>query len=153
MTLHTGNGCTIGNNGDFTGDLITPNCNIAAPGQATNAGCQILSPNTASFGTGFNAESGGVYATEWTSDVISIWFFPRSAIPADIASGSPDPTSWGTAAASFSGGCQIDSFFVNQQIVSVTLIHATIIDFSRYSIRPSAATGQATSGLRTLSAL
>ena len=117
MTLHTGAGCTITNNGMFSGTLGTTNCDINAAGQATNAGCQINSPSTASFGTGFNAGQGGVYATEWTSDAISIWFFPRSAIPSDITSGSPDPTTWGSATASFSGGCDIDQFFMNNQIV------------------------------------
>ena len=117
MTLHTGPGCSITNNGAFSGTLGTTNCDINAAGQATNAGCQINTPNSASYGNGFNAGQGGVYATEWTSQAISIWFFPRSAIPSDIASGSPDPTSWGAATASFAGGCNIDQFFNNQQIV------------------------------------
>jgi Glycosyl hydrolases family 16 len=121
MTLHTGSGCAITNNGEFTGTLATTNCNINAPGQATNAGCQINTPSTASFGTGFNADNGGVYVTEWTSEAISIWFFSRGAIPSDIASGNPDPTNWGAATAAFAGGCEIDSFFMNQQIVSKTL--------------------------------
>ena len=117
MTLHTGPGCSITNNGAFSGTLGTTNCDINAAGQATNAGCQINTPNSASYGSGFNAGQGGVYATEWTSQAISIWFFPRSAIPSDIASGSPDPTSWGAATASFAGGCNVDQFFNNQQIV------------------------------------
>lgn len=116
MTLHTGAGCSVSNNGMFSGQILTPDCDVDAPGQSTNAGCQIQTSNTASFGTGFNSEQGGVYATEWTSEAISIWFFPRSAIPADIGSGTPDPSGWGTATASFSG-CEIDQFFNNNQIV------------------------------------
>ena len=101
MTLHTGPGCVISNTGNFSGTLGTTNCDIAAAGQVTNAGCQINTANTASYGTAFNAGKGGVYATEWTSQAISIWFFPRTAIPSDITSGAPDPNSWGSATASF----------------------------------------------------
>lgn len=117
MALHTGPGCSITNNGGFTGSITTPNCDVNAGGQATNAGCQILTSNSASYGTGFNQQQGGVYATEWTSSAISVWFFPRSAIPSDIAAGTPDPSNWGVPTSSFAGGCDIDQFFTNHQIV------------------------------------
>lgn len=117
MTLHTGPGCSIDKTG-FTGSVATSNCDVNAPGQATNAGCTIDSASSASYGTGFNSAGGGVYATEWTSEGISIWFFPRGSIPADVTSGSPDPSTWGEPAASFSGsGCDINSHFGPQQIV------------------------------------
>ncbi len=101
----------------FSGSITTPNCFVDAPGQSTNAGCQIDTTNTQTYGAGFNSNGGGVYATEWTSQAINIYFFPRSGIPSDIASGDPDPTTWGTPVASFSGGCEIDSFFNNLNIV------------------------------------
>ena len=77
----------------------------------------ILNDNTQSFGDGFNKADGGVYATEWTDSAINIWFFANSSVPSDIKSGSPDPTGWGTPAASFSGDCDISSHFSNLQIV------------------------------------
>ncbi|OAL26150.1 hypothetical protein AYO20_10203 [Fonsecaea nubica] len=117
MTLHTNAGCSISNNGMFSGSVATSNCDIKAAGQATNAGCSISTPNDATYGTGFNDAEGGVYATEWTSSAINIWFFSRSAIPSDISSGSPDPGNWGQPLASFGGSCNIDEFFNNQQIV------------------------------------
>lgn len=116
MTLHTSDGCTINNSG-FTGTLSTSNCYINAPGQSNNAGCGIDSTSSQSYGDGFNAIGGGVYATEWTSDAIKIWFFPRGSIPSDITSGSPDPSGWGTPAAAFAGDCDIDSHFSAQNIV------------------------------------
>ena len=156
MTLHTDAGCSITNNGKYTGTMTTSNCNVAAAGQSTNAGCQINTPSSASYGTGFNSNGGGVYATEWTSDEISIWFFPRSAIPSDITSGSPDPTGWGTATASFSGGCDIDSHFQNLQIVcSFTKLPyrlQLILVLHRCLIRLSAETGLVAFGLLTLHA-
>ncbi|KAF1353710.1 concanavalin A-like lectin/glucanase domain-containing protein [Delphinella strobiligena] len=118
MTLHTSDGCSITNDGNFTGSMETDNCYIYAEGQTTNAGCSIDSSDTETYGTGFNDIGGGVYATEWTDDSISIWFFPRSAVPSDIAAGTPSPSSsWGTPAAQFEGGCDIPKFFQDNQLV------------------------------------
>ena len=145
MTLHTNAGCAITNNGQYTGTMSTSNCNVGAAGQSTNAGCQINCPSTGSYGTAFNAGGGGVYATEWTSDEISIWFFPRSAIPSDISSGSPNPTSWGPATAAFSGGCDIDTHFENLQIVFDTTFcgdWAGSVWSSDHSCSPKASTCQ-----------
>lgn len=52
---------------------------IGAPGQTSNAGCGIESSSPSSFGTSLNAAGGGVYAMQWTSKLIKIWFFPRNA--------------------------------------------------------------------------
>lgn len=117
MTLHTGAGCSIDQSG-FSGKLSTSNCDVNAPGQANNAGCGIDLASSQSYGTGFNSNGGGVYATEWTSEAISIWFFPRGSIPSDINGPNPDPSGWGTPSARFGGsGCDIDSHFKPQQIM------------------------------------
>ena len=116
MTLHTSDGCSLQNTG-FSGNLDTSNCYVDASGQSPNSGCAIMNGNTQSFGSGFNDAGGGVYATEWTGDAISVWFFPSSSIPSDISSGNPDPTGWGTPAAKFAGSCDIDSHFNDLQIV------------------------------------
>jgi len=116
VTLHTSDGCSISNTG-MTGTLNTTNCYGNAPSQPTNAGCAVLSSDTKTFGSGFNAAGGGVYATERTSSGISVWFFSRNSIPADITKGSPNPPSWGTPAAHFAGGCKIDDHFKDMQIV------------------------------------
>jgi hypothetical protein len=104
FTLHTSSGCSFSAGDCGAGDGTT--------------GCPIKSTNPQTYGSGFNAIGGGVYAVEWTSQTISIWFFPRTSIPSDIASGSPDPTTWGAASAQFSGsGCDIDQYFSNNNIV------------------------------------
>lgn len=117
MTLHTGPNCGITNNNMFTGSIATKNCDVNAPGQSNNAGCGILANNANTYGAGLSAIGGGVYATEWTSNAISIWFFPRNAIHGNINSGSPDPTTWGAPLAQFQGACNIDGSVFNQQIV------------------------------------
>lgn len=135
VALHTGPGCSISGGGGssdtspnsggtdsaqaiFSGNVQTSNCDIAASGQATNAGCAITSSDSSTYGSGLNSANGGVYATEWNSDVIRVWFFPRGSIPSDIDSGSPSPGSWGAPMAAFgSASCDIDSAFKDQQIV------------------------------------
>ncbi|KAI9734617.1 MAG: hypothetical protein M1834_002218 [Cirrosporium novae-zelandiae] len=115
MTLHTSSGCSITNSGDFTGTEYSSDC---YGGDNDNTGCQIQgSTNTATYGDDFNSAGGGVYATEWTSDVIQIWFFESGSIPSDITSGSPVPSGWGTPLAKFSLSCDIDSHFIDMEIV------------------------------------
>ncbi|KAF7712634.1 Endo-1,3(4)-beta-glucanase [Penicillium ucsense] len=116
VTLHTSNGCSIQNSG-FTGLLDTANCYVEAAGQSANSGCAITSNSGQSYGDGFNQAGGGVYATEWTSAGIKVWFFPRSGIPWDISIGKPNPATWGMPTAAFAGSCNIDSHFNNLQLV------------------------------------
>ncbi|PSS22831.1 glycoside hydrolase family 16 protein [Amorphotheca resinae ATCC 22711] len=115
ITLHTSPGCTLGSTGSLpTSNLSNTNCNTGNG----NDGCSFSTANTEAFGTGFNAIGGGIYAMEWTSSAIKVYFFPRYSIPADITAGHPDPTRWGMPMASFSGsGCDIDSHFGQHAIV------------------------------------
>jgi hypothetical protein len=119
MTLHTGPGCQIGQDTtQFAGDVITGNCDIAAENQGKNVGCSIENPSSKSYGAGLNAIGGGVYATQWTPEAISVYFFPRDSVPADVLGDNPDPTGWGKPAAKFaSGGCDIENTFKQQKMV------------------------------------
>lgn len=118
MTLHTGPGCTIGSDTtQFAGNVTTKNCDVKAKGQMDNAGCSIADRSTKSYGAGLNANGGGVYATQWTSDAISVFFFPRGSVPEDVLGDNPDPSGWGKPSAKFEGGCDIEDTFKQQQIV------------------------------------
>ncbi|KAL9105011.1 MAG: hypothetical protein Q9163_000108 [Psora crenata] len=113
MTLHTSSGCSINKSG-FSGTVGTTDCGNSE----ANQGCGIFSKNGNSFGTGFNAIGGGVYATEWTSEAISIWFWPRNRIPSDVVhSANPRPDTWGTPVAKYAGACTIDRHFRDMQII------------------------------------
>lgn len=87
-------------------------------------GCTQAAGGETSYGDGFNANGGGVYALDWTSDHINVWFWPRGSQPSDLSE-SPDPAGWGKPTASFVGRgefdsavtCEIDSHFRNQAIV------------------------------------
>lgn len=83
-------------------------------------GCGFDTKDTNNYGTAFNRNGGGVYALEWTSSIIRVFFFPRQSIPADISTESPhpNPSTWGKPIAAFSGdGCDIDQHFKNHKIV------------------------------------
>ncbi|PVH81091.1 glycoside hydrolase family 16 protein [Cadophora sp. DSE1049] len=111
MTLHTGDTCTISGTQSL-GTLQTNDCN-----QNNGYGCSISSSSPISYGDSFNSANGGVYATQWTSDYIRIWYFPRSSIPEDIVNGEPDPSNWGLPDGNFQGNCDVDANFAEHQIV------------------------------------
>jgi hypothetical protein len=116
ITLHTSAGCTINTSGSASGiTLSSPDCNN---NNAYN-GCGVSTSNTQNYGAGFNNIGGGVYAMQWTSSAIKVWFFPRNAIPGDITNSNPNPNNWGAPTVSFNGGsgCNIDSHFSQMQIV------------------------------------
>jgi len=115
ISLHTSSGCTMDGSGSLsTSSLASGDCH-AGNG---NTGCGFSTGDSSGYGNGFDAVGGGVYAMEWTSQSIKVFFFPRSSIPADITSGTPNVAGWGTPVASFSGsGCDIDSHFSNNNIV------------------------------------
>lgn len=118
MAAHTGPGMAITKNEKYSGELLTPNCDVNAPGQPNNAGCLISDNDTNTYGAGFNKNGGGVFATELNSKGINIWFFPRDKIPADITAGKPSPcNNWGTPRGSFTGNFTTTNHFRDLRIV------------------------------------
>jgi hypothetical protein len=123
VTLHTGPGCTLDDNpksGSFSGNVLSTHCESSA---SSNSGCGISDPNPNSYGQGFNDIGGGVYAHLWDHTGISVWQFPRTSIPQDISSGSPDPSSWPTPFAFFStSSCDVASHFYQHSLVIDTTL-------------------------------
>lgn len=115
MTLHTSPGCTP--HPDSSGQTGSPVANADCGAGGGYNGCGVVSPNPTSYGTAFNANGGGVYATLWTSSGIKIWYFASRDVPQDIRSGIPNPDGWGVPAANFAG-CDFDSKFRDLNIVS-----------------------------------
>jgi len=116
ITLHTSAGCNINTAGSQYGtNLQHSNCNQ----DNGNTGCGATTTTANAYGDSFNSIGGGVYAMQWESSGIYVWFFPRGNIPADITNGRPVTGNWGTPVVAFNGGsgCNIDSFFKNQNII------------------------------------
>ncbi|CAN8099730.1 unnamed protein product [Discula destructiva] len=122
MTLHTSDSCTMtAGEGASSTFVESSSGDCGAPSGSGSTGCQQQQSQggNANYGAGFNAAGGGVYAMEWTSETISVWFFPRSSIPSGLGSGdSVDSSVLGTPLAQFVGGdgCDIDERFGDHKI-------------------------------------
>ena len=116
MTLHTSPNCAVTGG---SGGLLQPysqDCNTAVNG---NEGCSFHETNPASYGTTLNQDGGAIYAMEWTSDGISIWWWGGgNPAPADVLGDNPDPTAWGPPSSQWAGdGCVWDQHFLTHQII------------------------------------
>ncbi|KAI0345607.1 hypothetical protein BDW22DRAFT_893701 [Trametopsis cervina] len=118
MGLHTEPGCTLANSSVQTSTLInSTDCSIFAD---NNSGCIVTNPNTTSYGPAFAATGGGIFVTEFATKGISIWFFPRSSIPASLQGNQStiDTSTLGTPIGNWpSSGCNINQFFEPQELV------------------------------------
>ncbi|QRV79827.1 glycoside hydrolase family 16 protein [Ceratobasidium sp. AG-Ba] len=116
MALHTSQGCTLAPDAQMTGKIVSNDCYNSTNG---NQGCIVQMPEN-SYGQAFAQNGGGVYALEWSSTGkgFQAWFFPRNAIPVDMASAHPDPSTWGTPTAAWpESGCDSSKHFGPQTLI------------------------------------
>ncbi|KAI0761695.1 concanavalin A-like lectin/glucanase domain-containing protein [Trametes elegans] len=125
VTLHTSSGCSMPSSDpnvlNIAGTLVaSTNC---AAADTANAGCGVRGSESNSYGSTFNSNGGGVYATLWDEDGIKTWFFPRSSIPSDLSSGAPQPSGWGTPMASFpASSCDPFKYFYQHTAIFDTTL-------------------------------
>lgn len=109
----------LGSNGQ-----IANNCDVNAAGQWANQGCAQTS-KALPAGTAFNnVANGGVVALEWDLAYgFKQYYFPRTSVPADITSGTPNPATWGTpsAALAFGTTCPTNYFNNMRMILNICL--------------------------------
>ncbi|TFK38093.1 concanavalin A-like lectin/glucanase domain-containing protein [Crucibulum laeve] len=113
MALHTLPGCfqsTPANQMGTSGEL-----DCSQP-----SGCLVTETAPNSFGQGFAAAGGGVFAAQF--DVAGIWFWSRPNIPQSIlqstSTSSLDVSDWGAPSASYPvSGCDITKFFTAQNLI------------------------------------
>ena len=157
-TIHTDVGCTIPSSSStklaISGNVVGgTNCAALTTG---NQGCGIRASTNNSFGVGFNANGGGVYASmltecltcliliifflvKWDTTGVAVYFFSRGSVPADISAGAPEPNSWGQALARWpAASCAPFQFFYNHSaIFDTTLWCAMLSDQSNALILSS----------------
>ncbi|CAL1695891.1 unnamed protein product [Somion occarium] len=122
VTWHTGPNCTLTPTSQFTGTIASrtdgsPNliCDGTKP---PSAGCGITEWSRASYGPTFDAQGGGVFAMKWDDEGIAVWNFYRAAVPKDIQSGQPSPSSWGQpVAVLLPDNCNIAENFIDHSII------------------------------------
>ncbi|KZT66764.1 glycoside hydrolase family 16 protein [Daedalea quercina L-15889] len=113
MALHTDAGCNASSSATFSGTIGETNCN-------SSSGCQFSEAQSNSYGEGFAAAGGGVFATLWDNTQIAIWFWTRSSVPSSVSSAtsSVDISDWGTPSANYTtGACDLSTSFAAQQLV------------------------------------
>ncbi|KAJ3513119.1 hypothetical protein NLJ89_g3130 [Agrocybe chaxingu] len=124
-TIHTDIGCTLASTSAnalaISGRVIDgTNCAALTTG---NQGCGIRASTSNSFGAGFNANGGGVYAMKWDSTGIAVYFFPRGSVPADITAEVPQPDTWGAAQARWpAASCDPFKYFNNHHAIFDTTL-------------------------------
>ncbi|KAF2682506.1 glycoside hydrolase family 16 protein [Lentithecium fluviatile CBS 122367] len=105
VALHTTGNYTVTETTNQTGLWGSTDYNIA---HDENQGCAITITEPFNYDAEFNANGGGMYAMEWTSNVVRIWFFPPTGVSdglRDDYDGIPDPETFSIPSASFAGPC------------------------------------------------
>ncbi|EJD00486.1 uncharacterized protein FOMMEDRAFT_127141 [Fomitiporia mediterranea MF3/22] len=118
LSLHTLNGCkhpdASVSNSTETGNLISTDCFNQTN---FNQGCIVDVPGP-SYGAAFAQSNGGVYALNWNSSGIFIWFFQRGSIPSDLPTDSPNPDGWGLPTAAYpASSCDFNTFIKPQTLI------------------------------------
>ncbi|KAI0746933.1 concanavalin A-like lectin/glucanase domain-containing protein [Daedaleopsis nitida] len=110
MAIHTTEGCFYNNDPTITASNCT-----AGPG------CTVHEQKPNSFGAGFAAAGGGVWATQFDVAGIYIWFWNRADVPEQLNQNTSvlDISSWGKPSASYpvTPECDLTKYFTPQQIV------------------------------------
>ncbi|OCB91539.1 hypothetical protein A7U60_g1217 [Sanghuangporus baumii] len=118
ISLHTLDGCTHPDNSSSssieTGELVSTDCFNQTNG---NQGCIVQVPGN-SYGESFSSSGGGVYALNWNSSGLYMWFFPRGSIPSDLPTSTPNPDGWGLPVAAYpKSSCNTDQFIKAQTLI------------------------------------
>ncbi|UNI21581.1 hypothetical protein JDV02_007557 [Purpureocillium takamizusanense] len=118
ISAHTADGCKQSSSLQrmYSGSQRNEDCAVGSQ----NIGCGFTPSgnSSSSYGDGFNAAGGGVYAMEWDNQHIKVWHFTRNEIPDDIGRKRPSPSSWRLPDAVFGGSsCEVDKFFKQMSVV------------------------------------
>ncbi|KAG6850215.1 hypothetical protein H0H93_016394 [Arthromyces matolae] len=127
MALHTTPttpGCLQAPDVLQSGKTVYTNCSSS---DDDGRGCVVQETKTNSFGDGFNAAGGGVFATQIDISGVYMWFWSRPDIPTSISGATPtsniDSTTFGTPSAAWPAtGCNFTEFFTPQQLILLTTL-------------------------------
>ncbi|KAF3000759.1 hypothetical protein E8E13_004693 [Curvularia kusanoi] len=90
---------------------------VAPTSCAFDTGCGTQAPD-GTFGDSFNKNGGGIWATQIEAEGVRVWYFPRSGLPADLESDTPNPDNWGAPVMSFVPlDCDIRSSWKKMKII------------------------------------
>ncbi|KAK7059685.1 hypothetical protein R3P38DRAFT_2837226 [Favolaschia claudopus] len=130
-SIHTGSGCTIPTTSVSAMSKVSivksggNNCDA----NVDTAGCGFSDHEKTTFGPGFNAAGGGVFALQFDTDGIKMWFFQTGSVPSDISSLAPNPSTWGTPRMSVpTSSCAPTTFFSDLMMIVDTNLGGTFTE-------------------------
>ncbi|KAJ7033161.1 glycoside hydrolase family 16 protein [Mycena alexandri] len=147
-SVHTGSGCSIPSSAVSSMAQVSIVDSVASGGNNCDAtvnpaGCGFSDHAASSFGPGFNAAGGGVFALQFDTTGIKTWFFQAGSVPSDISSKNPDPSSWGSPRMSVpTSSCSPTTYFQDLMMIVDTNLGGS---FTEGVWATDGAGGQATS--------
>ncbi|CAK7224917.1 hypothetical protein SEUCBS140593_005726 [Sporothrix eucalyptigena] len=120
VSLHTGNDCVFTGSSEEKGLYHRDECAVVYGNVSTYGGCGVTAPTTDTYGTGFNAAGGGVYATLLEEQRLRVWHWARADVPLDLQQGRPDPSTWDRPLGDFNqanGGCDVSKNFHSLTVI------------------------------------
>ena len=117
VSMYTNQQCALGSTGAQTGtNARTSECYyVPSTGAGNPHGCGITGGSVADA---MNDADGGVYVLQVEDHAVRVWFFARSAVPADLNQGSPNPDNWPTPVMDLTpSSCSMTKAFKDMQIV------------------------------------
>jgi len=114
FAIHTTEGCYHDKPPNQVGFNIDTNCSMGS-------GCTVGMTSQNSYQAGFATAGGGVYATQYDTSGIYLWFWSRPDVPSSLSASSTgiNISDWGTPMASFPNdqACNTTEFFKPQQLI------------------------------------
>ncbi|KAJ7931205.1 glycoside hydrolase family 16 protein [Mycena leptocephala] len=130
-SVHTGSGCSISDSAvsSMTKVKIVQTDGTNCDANANPAGCGFTDQQTSTFGPGFNSAGGGVFALQFDTTGIKMWFFQSGSVPGDISSLAPNPSSWGAPRMSVpTSNCSPTTYFNDLMMVVDTNLGGTFTE-------------------------
>ncbi|KAJ7253692.1 hypothetical protein B0H12DRAFT_1233567 [Mycena haematopus] len=125
-SIHTGSGCSIPSSAVSSMSQVTVVDGTDCDATVNPAGCGFSDKDATSFGPGFNKAGGGVFALQFDTTGIKMWFFQAGSVPSDITSLAPTPSTWGSPRMSVpTSSCSPTSFFSDLMMVVDTNLGGT----------------------------
>ncbi|KAJ7731127.1 glycoside hydrolase family 16 protein [Mycena maculata] len=122
-SIHTGSGCTISSSAVSAMTQVGIVNSVASGGNncdatISDAACGFTDNEATTFGPGFNNAGGGVFALEFDTSGIKMWFFQAGSVPSDITNLAPTPSTWGTPRMSVpTSSCSPETYFTDLMMV------------------------------------
>ncbi|KAF7334272.1 hypothetical protein MSAN_02388800 [Mycena sanguinolenta] len=117
-SVHTGSGCSIPSSAVSAMTQVTVVEGTDCDATQFPAGCGFSDKTATTFGPGFNKAGGGVFALQFDTTGIKMWFFQTGSVPSDITALAPNPSTWGSPRMSVpTSSCSPTTYFSDLMMI------------------------------------